>query len=151
MAQIKWYEKLKKKRATSMAKPKRSPTPKDLRSSAAKILDFDVFRLRMLQISNQEPPENDASIILRSVTLYYTQPVENSDKVYKLEIVKEPKFGDAFYVDFWYGKRGKTLRNGRKTKVAVSYVESSRIFDAIVAEQKSQGYTENISGKPFSR
>ena len=145
-------------------KPKKSAS-----KPAKEETDFEDFRLRLLLLSNQEPPEpappdetpkhtamlNDLfggrGEVVKSIKLYYTNPSENSDKVYNLFIVKEPKFINTFYVDFSYGRRGKTLKEGRKTKIAVSHTEASRIFDSFVEEKRKEGYTENVSGRPFSR
>jgi hypothetical protein len=106
-------------------------------------IDFEEFRLQMLLLSDQEPPEpapeppasTDVLPRIRTIKLYYTNKAENSDKVYTLDIVQEPRWKDTYYVDFAYGKRGKTLKTGRKTKIAVSYIEASRIFDAFVADK----------------
>lgn len=120
--------------------------------------EFEDFRVRMLLLALQEPPEPALSLaalatvsnIIKSVTLYYTKHSENSDKVYTLDIEKEPKYKDAYYVNFSYGKRGKTLKTGRKTKIAVSLLEAQRIYATFYNEKKAEGYTENISGVPFS-
>lgn len=122
---------------------------------------FEEFRQRMLLMCGQDAPEPEVKAaapkaqtdveIKKSIKLYYTNPSENSDKVYTLDIVREPKFKDTWYVDFSYGKRNKTLRPGRKTKIAVSYVEACRIFDSLVSEKKAEGYTENVSGRPYSK
>jgi len=136
--------------ALSRTKPK--PAPKE---------EFEDFRVRMLLLALQEPPEPappplplsapvTASNTVKSVTLYYTKHSENSDKVYTLDIEKEPKYKDAYYVNFGYGKRGKTLKTGRKTKIAVSLLEAQRIYATFYNEKKAEGYTENISGVPFS-
>ena len=121
--------------------------------------DFDTFRDRMLLLALKEPPEpaapdlnNPGALpeIAKSIRLYYTNESENSDKVYTLDIVKEPKWKDTWYVDFSFGKRGKTLRPGRKTKIAVSLIEALNIFRAVVEEKRGEGYTTNVNGKPFS-
>jgi predicted DNA-binding WGR domain protein len=120
--------------------------------------DFESFRARMLMLAErdapepvEEPPSSTAVDTIKSIKLYYTNISENSDKVYTLDIVKEPKFKDAYYVNFSFGRRGKNLKPGTKTKIAVSLLEAQRIFASIVAEKKAEGYTENVSGKPFSQ
>lgn len=129
--------------------------------------DYENFRLKMLLVCGQDAPEPvPVSLIqktpqpaAKSVKLYYTNKLEvksiaglykleNSDKVYFMEIVKEPKYKDTWYVDFKYGKRNSSLRDGRKTKIAVAYQEACRIFDAILTEKKDEGYTTNVDGKP---
>lgn len=131
----------------------RKPTPKPKE-------EFEDFRYRILLLAAQEPPEPAAvkpaatpavSNIIKEVTLYYTKRSENSDKVYKLNIEKEPKYKDSYYVNFSYGKRGKTLKDGRKTKIAVSLLEAQRIYATFYDEKKlKEGYTENVSGIPYS-
>jgi hypothetical protein len=121
-------------------------------------VDFEDFRQRMLMMAGQDAPEVviqtsstlPTAEISKSITLYYTNPEERSDKVYTLDIVREPKFKDTWYVDFSYGKRNKTLKPGRKTKIAVSYIEACRIFESYVAEKSTEGYTTNVHGRPHS-
>jgi predicted DNA-binding WGR domain protein len=145
-----WARRTLEKRMVTVKKK-----PPSGRKTTAEGTDFEKFRERMLLLSEQEPPERveqPAAIaeVLRNLVLYYTEPSENSDKVYKIRIEKEPKFKDTYYVNFEYGKRHKTLKPGTKTKIAVSFIEAQRIFNAIVEEKKKEGYTENVSGRPFS-
>ena len=136
-----------------MAKAKsKKPAPKE---------EFEDFRARMLLMCVQDPPEPAPKLLIpivpsdaltiKAVTLYYTKHSENSDKVYKLSIEKEPKYKDAYYVKFAYGKRGKTLKDGLKTKIAVTLMEAQRIYATFYDEKKSEGYTENVSGVPYSK
>jgi WGR domain len=132
---------------------KKPPTPKTKPSSS--MGDFESFRAKMLMLSEQdapEPVENPASTaeVVKSIKLYYTQLPKN-DKVYFMEIVKDPKFKNCYNVNFEFGKRGRGLTPGTKTKIAVTLAEAQRIYDAIVVEKKKEGYTENVSGVPFSR
>lgn len=120
--------------------------------------DFELFRERMLMLALREAPEpapvtpspTAPAEVAKSIVLYYTDKSINSDKVYTLDIEKEPKYKDAYYVNFGYGKRGKTLKTGRKTKIAVSLLEAQRIYATFYNEKKAEGYTENVSGVPFS-
>jgi hypothetical protein len=118
--------------------------------------DFELFRERMLMLALRDAPEKTAVApaaepeVASSIKLYYTNPSVNSDKVYHISIVKEPKFKDTWYVNFSYGKRGKTLKDGTKTKIAVNYIEACRIFDSVVKEKRDEGYTTNVNGKPYS-
>jgi len=117
-------------------------------------MTYDDYRMLMLELSLREPPEKPIEDLpaetVKSIKLYYTE-LPKHDKVYFIDIVREPKFKDAWFVDFKYGRRGKTLKPGRKTKIAVSLKEASMIFDSLVSEKKAEGYTENISGVPFSK
>ena len=133
----------------SMATKAKAAQPKE---------DFETFRERVLLMARRDAPEPASTSTTartepatKSITLYYTNPSVNSDKVYTLEIVKDAKFKDAYFVNFSYGKRGKTLKSGTKTKIGVSYSEALNIYDYFLKEKKDEGYTENVSGKPYTR
>ena len=81
---------------------------------------------------------------LQNITLYYKEG--SSDKVYQCEIKAA---GQRFVVNFAYGRRGSTLNTGTKTNVTVEYPDAKRIFDSLVKEKKSKGYTEGESGPPY--
>lgn len=81
---------------------------------------------------------------LSNITLYYREG--SSDKVYQCQI--EPA-GERFTVNFAYGRRGSTLNTGTKTNVPVDFDSAQRIFDKLVKEKKSKGYTEGESGTPY--
>jgi predicted DNA-binding WGR domain protein len=70
--------------------------------------------------------------------------------VYTLDIVREPKYKDAFYVHFSYGKRNKTMKAGTKTKIAVTFAEALNIFNTFITEKENEGYTTNMNGKPYA-
>jgi hypothetical protein len=128
-------------------------------------VDYELFRQKMLMLSGQDAPEpaeqpatditdiEDTPLVskIRTIKLYYTQSSEHSDKVYFMNIAKDVRYKDVYFVNFQYGKRSKTLRDGTKTKIGVSFAEATRIFDAVVTEKKNEGYTENVNGIPFSR
>jgi predicted DNA-binding WGR domain protein len=132
-----------------------------MKAKAAKpAVDFESFREKMLMLSLQDAPEPAPETpaycgppkaeIMKSIKLYYTDKSINSDKVYTLDIVKEPKYKDAYYVNFSYGKRNKTLRDGTKTKIAVTYKEADNIFRSVITEKETEGYTTNITGRPYA-
>ncbi len=81
---------------------------------------------------------------LENITLYYKEGT--SDKMYQCQI--EPA-GERFVVNFSYGRRGSTLNTGTKTNVPVDYHSAQRIYDKLVKEKKSNGYTEGESGTPY--
>jgi predicted DNA-binding WGR domain protein len=120
--------------------------------------DFELFRERMLMLALREAPEpapvapspTAPAEVAKSIVLYYTDKSINSDKVYTLDIVKDPKFKDAYHVNFSYGKRGKTLKEGTKTKIAVTYKEAVNIFNSVISEKENEGYTTNVSGRPYA-
>ena len=116
--------------------------------------DFESFRQRMLLLSEQDAPEKLESPVvteevIRSIKLYFTSLPKN-DKVYFMKIVKDQKFKNCYNVNFEFGKRGRGLTPGTKTKIAVSLEEANRIFMSFVEEKKKEGYTTNVSGIPFS-
>lgn len=78
------------------------------------------------------------------MTLYYREG--NSDKVYQCQI--EPA-GERFVVNFAYGRRGSTLNTGTKTNVPVDYDNAKRIYDRLVKEKLSKGYTPGADGTAY--
>ena len=81
---------------------------------------------------------------LPNVTLYYREG--SSDKIYQCAI--EPA-GERFAVNFAYGRRGSTLNTGTKTNVPVDFDHARRIFDKLVKEKQSKGYTEGQDATPY--
>ena len=82
---------------------------------------------------------------LPNITLYYRDG--SSDKVYQCQIESA---GERFVVTFAYGRRGSTLNTGTKTNVPVNFDDAQRIFDKLVKEKKSKGYTEGEAGTPYT-
>lgn len=81
---------------------------------------------------------------METITLYYRQG--SSDKVYLAAI--EPK--DAGYiVTFAYGRRGTTLNTGTKTQTPVDYATAKGIYQKLIKEKVSKGYTPGESGTPY--
>lgn len=80
-----------------------------------------------------------------SVSLYFKSG--SSDKVYRAQI--EAADGGGFVVNFAYGRRGGTLSTGTKTKTPVDHATAVRIFDKLVAEKQSKGYTTGAAGTPY--
>lgn len=80
----------------------------------------------------------------QSVHLQYREG--SSDKVYQIQLEAR---GDGYVVTFAYGRRGATLQTGTKTTSPVPYEEALTIFQRLVKEKKSKGYTENESGSPY--
>ena len=81
---------------------------------------------------------------LPNITLYFREG--SSDKVYQCAI--EPA-GERFIVNFAYGRRGSTLNTGTKTNVPVSFDDAKRIFDKLVKEKQSKGYTTGQDATPY--
>ena len=81
---------------------------------------------------------------LPNVTLYYREG--SSDKVYQCQIEQA---GERFAVNFAYGRRGSTLNTGTKTNVPVEFADAKRIFDKLVKEKTSKGYTQGQDATPY--
>ena len=82
---------------------------------------------------------------LENITLYFKEGA--SDKVYQCAI--EPA-GERFVVNFAYGRRNSTLNTGTKTNVPVDYDQAKRIYDKLVREKTSKGYTPGQDGTPYT-
>ena len=81
---------------------------------------------------------------MESITLYFKQGL--SDKVYQTAI--EPKDG-GYFVTFAYGRRGSTMTTGNKTPTAVNYDAAKAIYDKLIKEKTSKGYTPGEDGTPY--
>jgi len=77
-------------------------------------------------------------------TLYYREG--SSDKVYQCQIEAA---GERYVVNFAYGRRGSTLNTGTKTNVPVDLDSAQRIFDKLVKEKRSKGYTDGQAAAPY--
>lgn len=81
----------------------------------------------------------------QSVSLYFKSG--SSDKVYHARI--DAVDGGGYVVNVAYGRRMGTLSTGTKTKTAVDHATAVRIFDKLVSEKRSKGYTVGASGTPY--
>jgi len=81
---------------------------------------------------------------MEKITLYYRQG--SSDKIYQAAI--EPRDG-KFVVNFAFGRRGTTLQTGTKTVTGVEYDEAKAIYEKLVKEKTSKGYTPGEDGTPY--
>lgn len=77
-------------------------------------------------------------------SLYYSEG--SSDKEYHAEIVAIP---GGNVVNFRYGRRGSTLTTGTKTTAPVDLAQARKIFDKLIKEKTTKGYTQLESGTPF--
>ena len=82
---------------------------------------------------------------VESVSLFYRDG--GSDKVYHANLLPE---GDGFVVHFAYGRRGSALVAGTKTVAPVPLEKAKGIFDKIVGEKVSKGYTREEGGRLFA-
>src|SRR5271154_6565052 len=81
---------------------------------------------------------------MENITLYFRQG--SSDKIYQAAI--EAKDG-GYVVNFAYGRRGTTLQTGTKTQAPVDYAAAKGIYDKLVKEKTSKGYTAGEDGTPY--
>lgn len=81
---------------------------------------------------------------MEKITLYFKRG--SSDKVYQASI--EPQ-GGKYVVNFAYGRRGTTLQTGTKTSTPVVYEQAKAIYDKLVKEKTSKGYTPGEDGIPY--
>lgn len=89
-------------------------------------------------MANTEP-------LSQSSFLYFTG--QGSDKVYQVHL--RPK-DDGWVVDYGNGRRGGTLATGTKTSSPVTYEAALKIYDKVVKEKTSKGYTPDQSGALYT-
>lgn len=80
--------------------------------------------------------------LIKQKQLYFSEG--NSDKVYEVDLCESQ---DLFIVNFRYGKRDATLREGTKTVFPVSYEEAEKIFNTLIASKEKKGYSETLSNE----
>jgi predicted DNA-binding WGR domain protein len=88
--------------------------------------------------------------LIQRTTLLFQD--DGSDKVYEVDLVQTATdaAGNALYVvNFRYGKRGKTMREGSETSSAVPDAEARRVFDKLVASKTKKGYVD-VSGRDLA-
>jgi predicted DNA-binding WGR domain protein len=81
--------------------------------------------------------------LLKQKILYFSEG--KSDKVYEVDLCEVGS--DLFTVNFRYGRRGTSLREGTKTVFPVSYEEAEKIFEKLVESKEKKGYSENGENK----
>ncbi|MCR6480466.1 ankyrin repeat domain-containing protein [Variovorax sp. ZS18.2.2] len=81
----------------------------------------------------------------QSSFLYFTG--QGSDKVYQVHL--RPK-DDGWVVDYGNGRRGGTLATGTKTSSPVAFEAALKIYDKVVKEKTSKGYTPDQSGALYT-
>lgn len=80
----------------------------------------------------------------KTASLYFKNG--SSDKEYHARIEEAD---GGFVVTFAYGRRGSTLTTGTKTQTPVSRDKAIAIFDKLVKEKTSKGYTSGEDGTPY--
>ena len=84
--------------------------------------------------------------LIRSVSLEYREGT--SDKVYEVDLCEVGP--DQFVVNFRYGRRGSTLRDGSKTPISVSEQDAIAIFGKLVKSKTDKGYRNPSVAVPTS-
>jgi bifunctional non-homologous end joining protein LigD len=82
---------------------------------------------------------------VQATSLYFKEG--SSDKEYHTQIQAS---GSGYVVNFQYGRRGGTLQTGTKTESPVSLKDAEKIYNKLVKEKTSKGYTASETGKVFS-
>lgn len=86
---------------------------------------------------------------VRSARLWFREG--SSDKVYEVDLLENDAFPSEqrYLVNFRYGRRGATLREGSKTPAPVALAAATKIFDSIVVSKVNDGYRR--TDEPSSR
>lgn len=74
--------------------------------------------------------------LVRTVKLFFREG--NSDKTYEIDLCET--VADQYLVNFRYGKRGSTLKEGTKTITPVTLAVATSLFGALEKEKRSKGY-----------
>lgn len=82
---------------------------------------------------------------IQATSLYFKEG--SSDKEYHTQIQES---GSGYVVNFQYGRRGGTLQTGTKTNSPVALKDAEKIYNKLVKEKTSKGYTASETGKVFS-
>jgi hypothetical protein len=80
--------------------------------------------------------------LIKQSFLYFKEG--NSDKVYEIDLCDVGN--DKYVVNFRYGRKGSTLKEGSKTPVPVSLPEAEKIYNDVEEEKLNKGYTTSESG-----
>lgn len=80
----------------------------------------------------------------RSVTLYCREG--SADKEYQLHLTPSD---NGFLVNFAFGRRGSSLKQGTKTQAPVSYDAAVKIYDKLLKEKTGKGYTQSEGGMRY--
>lgn len=76
--------------------------------------------------------------LIKRTTLIYQ--AGTSDKIYEIDLCQTGE--NRYLVNFRYGRRGTTLKEGTKTVQALPLAEAQRIFDKLVDSQIQKGYRD---------
>jgi predicted DNA-binding WGR domain protein len=74
--------------------------------------------------------------LIKRTTLHYQ--AGTSDKLYEIDLCRLSD--DRYLVNFRYGRRGKTLKDGTKTKQAMPLAEADRLYSKLISSKLAEGY-----------
>lgn len=78
--------------------------------------------------------------LIKQIKLYFQEGT--SDKVYEIDLCES---GDGFLVNFRYGRRGATLKEGTKTIFPVDLQEANKVFDALENEKEARDIPQKVN------
>ncbi len=82
--------------------------------------------------------------VLPKASLYFSEG--SSDKEYHAEVVAAE---GGYLVNFRYGRRGAALTVRTKTHSPVAIAQATKIYEKLVREKTSKGYTPDVSGAAY--
>lgn len=114
----------------------------------------ETVEIRQEKEKNQEKIKNNnielnssiSSTDNTNITLYYCSG--SSDKVYHAELL-QAESGDGYLVNVAWGRRGSTLQTASKTVKPLSLEKAKAIYDKLVNEKMSKGYSPGEDGALF--
>lgn len=83
--------------------------------------------------------------LVKSIKLFYQE--DNSDKVYEIDLIESGN--NTYLVNFRYGRRGSSLKEGTKTAFPVALAEAEKLFKALEAEKRKKGYAAQGENSNF--
>ncbi|OKH33459.1 hypothetical protein NIES2119_23060 [[Phormidium ambiguum] IAM M-71] len=76
--------------------------------------------------------------LIKRTTLHFQEGT--SDKVYEVDLCLVGS--DRYVVNFRYGRRGATLKEGVKTEQPVTLAQAEKVFEKLVSEKTKKGYQD---------
>ncbi|MES2731464.1 MAG: hypothetical protein V4714_06935 [Bacteroidota bacterium] len=80
--------------------------------------------------------------LIQQASLWFSEG--NSDKIYEVDLCEVGS--NQYVVNFRYGRRGATLRDGTKTALPVAEDQARKIYDLLVGSKVKEGYQAVGSG-----
>jgi predicted DNA-binding WGR domain protein len=73
--------------------------------------------------------------LIKQIRLFFQEG--NSDKVYEIDLCEA---GEGYVVNFRYGRRGASLKEGTKTIFPIELREAEKVFENLEQEKRKKGY-----------